>query len=358
MRIVKTKNEKPAVREAVAALKNGGLVICPTETCYIPAVDATNPEAVKKLLAYKGERKRKPISVAMANMKMAKEYVEINETAKNLYQNFLPGPLTVVSKSRGKVIAGLEGGAGTLGIRIPDYPLTLKIIKELDKPITSTSANTSGRKTPYSLGDILKYTSKKKLALIDLFLDAGRLPLRPTSTVVDTTLNEPKILRQGEIVIADVPGQVFFSNSEEETKQIAGQIFGKYKGLLVSQALIFALQGELGSGKTQFIKGLGRALKISANIPSPTFFIIREYPYRLDSGPGKLFHIDTWKMEKGEELLDLGLGRMLKLGNILAIEWLQKIKSILEKLPKKKIHLIWVTIKTLSETRRKINYQS
>jgi len=357
MKIIKCKNKKKAIEEALVVLKKGGLVICPTETCYGVCADAANPLAVRKLLEYKGQRS-KPISIAAANRQMAKKYVEINEIAQNLYDNFLPGPLTVVSKSKGKVVPDLEAGTKTLGIRIPDYPLILEIIKKFGRPITSTSANTAAKKTPYSLNDILKYTSKKRLTLIDVFLDAGKLVNRPTSTVVNTTLNELSVIRQGEIIIPDVSGKVFISNSEKETQNIAKQIFEKYKDALVSKTLCFALQGELGSGKTQFVKGLARALKISQNIPSATFFLIKEYPYKLKNYSGKLYHIDTWKMEKGEELWELGLEKMFKPGNILAIEWLQKIKSILEKLPKKKIHLAWITIEIIGKNKRKINFQS
>lgn len=359
MKIINLKKEfeEKIIKETCNTLGRGGMVICPTETCYIPAVDATNPEAVEKLLKYKGER-RKPISVAVCDQKMAQDYVEINEIAENLYKNFLPGPVTVVSKSKGKVISSLESATHALGIRIPDYPLVLTIIRAFGKPITSTSANTSGKKTPYSLNDILKYTSKKRLKLIDLFLDAGQLPVRPTSTVVDTTLNEPTVLRQGEIVIPDIPSQTFVSNSEEQTKLIAQEILEKYKNLLISKPLIFALQGELGSGKTQFAKGLGQALKITSNIPSPTFIFFREYPYKIASNQGIFYHIDTWRMENGSELLDLGFKKMLGPTNIIAIEWLQKVKPILEEISQKtKVCLVWVTIKILSETKRRIKYQ-
>lgn len=355
MKIIKIKNKKKAIKEALVCLQKGGLVICPTETCYGVFGDAINQNAVKKLFQYKGER-NKPISVAVSDKEMAKKYVEINEISQNLYDNFLPGPLTVVSKSKGKVVQELEAGTKTLGIRIPDYPFVLELIKKFGKPLTSTSANTAAKKTPYSLNDILKYTSKKRLALIDLFLDAGKLLIRPTSTVVNSSLNELSVIRQGEIVIPDTFGQVFISNSETETKKIAKQIFEKYKGLLVSKTLCFALQGELGSGKTKFVKGLAKTLKIYQNIPSPTFFLLKEYPYKLENYSGKLYHIDTWKMEKEEEIWGLGFKKMFRPGNIIAIEWLQKIKSILEKLPKK-IYLVWLSIEVIGENKRKINYQ-
>ena len=362
MKILNLKKEsvKQIIKETIAVLKSSGLIIYPTETCYGIGADATNPQAVKKVLEFKGERKNKPILIAVADQKMASDYVQINEIAENYYRNFLPGPVAVVSKSKGKVAPGIESANRTVGIRISDYPLILKIIKTFGKPITSTSANTTGKKTPYSLGDIQKYTSRKKLDLIDLFLDAGQLPINPPSTVVDTTMNEPKILRQGEIVIPDIAGQNFISNSEVETKKIAGNIFSRYQNLLSTQPLIFALQGELGSGKTQFAKGLGQALGITANITSPTFNIIKEYPFEVlkNCSIGTFYHLDTWRLNKGEELLDLGLEKMLKPGNIIAIEWLQKIRPILENLAQKhQVGLIWVTIETISENKRRIRYK-
>lgn len=353
MEIVRAVNQKKAIERAVAVLKDGGLIIYPTETCYGLGADATNSGAVKKLLEFKGSRGGKAVSVAVADGKMARKYVEINETARNFYRKFLPGPLTVISRSRGKTAPALEAGTGTLGIRIPDYPLALEIIKRFDRPITSTSANTSGKKAPYCLKDVLKYTTKKRLALIDLFLDAGRLPYNPPSTVVDTTLNEPQTLRQGEIKIRESSENTLISGSEEETKKTARQIFSKYEKALRSRCLVFALQGELGSGKTQFAKGLAKALGIRNNVSSPTFTIIHEHPFKRNV----FYHLDTWRLERGEELLDLGLEKMLRPGNIIAIEWLQKVRPILARLSQnKKIQLVWINIKHLSETKRKISY--
>lgn len=360
MRIIdlKKETEKKVIKETLTVFRRGGSVIYPTETCYGIGVDATNPKAVEKVFQFKSERKGKPILIAVADQKMAEDYVELNETAKNLYRNFLPGPVAVVSQTKGKVVSWIESANRTLGIRIPNYPLMLKIIAKFGKPITSTSANTSGKKSPYCLADIQTYTSKKGLALVDLILDAGRIPLRPTSTVVDTTLNEPTVLRQGEIIISEIPGQTFNSNSEQQTKLIAGEIFGRHKSLLSTKPVIFALQGELGSGKTQFVKGLAQSLQITANVPSPTFILVREYSYGTEDNKGILYHIDTWRMERPEELEDLGIEKMLKPGNIIAIEWLQKVRSILEKIQEqKKAHVVWINIDYVSLEKRRIKYQ-
>lgn len=353
MKIVKTQNQNRAVQAASAVLKKGGLLIYPTETCYGLGADATNAKAVAKILAFKGSRGGKPISLAVSDKKMAAKYVIINETAENLYRHFLPGPLTVVSKSCGRTVKTLEAGRKTLGVRIPDHLLARKIIQKFGRPITSTSANSSGRKPPYSLADFLRYTPQKSLGLVDLFLDQGVLPFHLPSTVVDTTLNEPKTLRQGEIKIAARPGQVFVSASEERTREIARRLLKKYRSALKTKCLVFALQGELGAGKTRFAQGLGRALGIKEKIISPTFTIIREYPF----GQKTFFHIDTWRLEEGKELLGLGLAQMFKPGNVLVIEWLQKIQPLLRKAGRnRKIKLIRVNLEHLSENQRRISY--
>ena len=132
---------KEIIKEAVSVLEDGGLIIFPTETMYGIGADATNQKAINKLLTYKARREGKPLSIAVNSTEMAKKYVKINKTAKNLYENFLPGPLTVVSKGLGKVASGVESETGTLGVRIPDYKLVLEIISKFKKPITATSAN-------------------------------------------------------------------------------------------------------------------------------------------------------------------------------------------------------------------------
>ncbi|MCX6816586.1 MAG: L-threonylcarbamoyladenylate synthase, partial [Candidatus Beckwithbacteria bacterium] len=148
MRILKS-TQKNIINEAVKVLQADGLVIYPTETCYGAGVDATNQTAVNKLLCYKTRREGKPLSVAVTDIQMAARYVKLNPTAKNLYQKFLPGPLTVVSAGKHQVGSGIESETGTLGVRIPHYPLIIKIINQLGRPVTATSANVSYQPRPY-----------------------------------------------------------------------------------------------------------------------------------------------------------------------------------------------------------------
>ncbi len=352
MQIISPRQDEPSlIRQAVKVLKKGGVVIYPTETCYGIGVGATNHNAVEKLIKYKGDRKNKPISVAVCDKEMAKEYIEFNPAAENIFDNFLPGPITVICRGKHKVDAKLESEQGTLGLRYPKHDLALKIIRAFGKPITSTSANVSNGKTPYEIADILNNISAKKKELIDLIIDAGRLSYHPPSTIVDTTLNDPQVLRQGEFVFDDKKATTFVSNSVEETINIAQKILSTADRPLTTTSLVFALQGELGAGKTQFAKGVARGLEIKENVKSPTFILCAEYPFHN----GFLFHIDTWRMQNESELREIGFEKMLHPGNVIVIEWGQKVFAVLKKIEKRKdVKVVWVKIEPMGENRRKI----
>ncbi|MCD8484513.1 L-threonylcarbamoyladenylate synthase [Candidatus Woesebacteria bacterium] len=145
-----------AVERAVAALEQGQLVIYPTETSYGIAADATRLEAIERLRAYKGNRQNKPFSIVMADQTMAESFVTLTDTARRLYTEHLPGPLTVISDSLPETVApGVANADGSIGVRIPDYPVILEVVKQFGRPVTATSANPSDGKQPYSIDELL-----------------------------------------------------------------------------------------------------------------------------------------------------------------------------------------------------------
>ncbi len=172
------------IDQAVEILQKGGIIIFPTDTSYGLAADATNPQAIKKIYQIKGRDFNKPISVIVSDIKMAKKYAMITPLVQKLFQAFLPGPLTLVLPS--------------IGIRVPNLKLCLRLAKKLGKPYTATSANLSGQPDCYSVDQIKKQLGNK-IKLIDLIIDAGTLPKIPPSTVLDLTKSPPKILREGPI---------------------------------------------------------------------------------------------------------------------------------------------------------------
>ena len=319
------KNKEIAIQEAVKVLNKGGLIVYPTETCYGLGGDVTNPEALKKIMQYKKLRGSKPISIAVANRDMAQKYVEINEMADNLYNNYLPGPITVISMSKGTLVPPVVSLQGAVGIRYPEYPFTLDLIERFGKPITATSANMSYKSPPYNINQLIKNLPKKSLELIDLFLDAGQLPKNQPSTVLDTTLNQLSVLRQGKVEFEDallknmkvLEGK---TSSAQETIDFAKKFSEKY--LSEDRPVVVALSGELGAGKTQFAKGVGEFLGVNGVVNSPTYTIINEYEYDSD-GKRVLAHMDTWRLD-GSELESSGLVEHLESGDIVLIEWADK----------------------------------
>lgn len=335
MQIVKPNSN--VVGKAVQVIKNGGLVIYPTETLYGAGVDATNPKAVEKLTKYKNRPLGKPYSIAVADQNMAEDYVELNKTAKNIYKEFLPGPVTVISKGKHKVAQKVESEDGSLGIRIPDYKLIINIVKNLKRPITATSANASYKKRPYKVNDILENLSQKQKDLIDLIIDAGELPKNDPSTVIDTTLDDPMILRQGKIKI--LGKENILSKNEESTQNLAKEIWQKNEKYRGQRAIIFALEGDMGVGKTQFTKGLAKAMEIRDLITSPTFALENEY----GKGQNKLFHFDAWRIEDQNELSALGFEELIKNKSVIVIEWAEKVADVIRDFDDEAL-IIWIKI--------------
>ena len=349
------------VEKITTVLQNGGLVIMPTETIYGVMVDATNPAAVAKLLNYKSRRRGKPLSIAVADQKMAESYAVLNEQAQNIYRTFLPGPVTVFSALAGTMTSknkkkpvlapGIASEFNTIGIRIPDYQLVLEVVKKLGKPVSATSANQSGKKTPYSINDILSKISTKQKGLIDLIIDAGTLPKRPPSIVIDTTLSTPLVMRgeglfgtkspEKSSKVPNSPGAaIFITKSVEETQNLSGKLLLKHQNRLASKGLIIALDGELGAGKTTFTQGMAKFLRINDIVSSPTYTYQKEYSFDKDGLQGKLYHFDCWAVENRETLQLLEIQSFLTPGCLVVIEWWDQIKQLADFTPDLNIEIV------------------
>lgn len=333
--IIINSADKNCIDLAVETLKKGGLVVYPTETLYGIGADPTNVRAVAKLTAYKNRAFGKPYSIAVTDINMASKYVNINDTARKFYDKFLPGPLTVVSTGKHLLAPGVESEDGTLGIRIPDYKLVLDLVKVFGKPITSTSANASYKKRPYKISDILDNISTKQKNLVDLIIDAGTLPPNEPSTVVDTTLDDAVVLRQGSITLKDKIEVL--SRNEENTRNLAKELWQKYENNFLKKPIIFALQGEMGAGKTIFTKGLAKAMGINELVTSPTFALENEYGVNHN----KLFHFDAWRIHEGSELTLLGFEDLIKNKNVISIEWADRVADVIREFDDEAI-IIWV----------------
>ncbi|OGG69423.1 threonylcarbamoyl-AMP synthase [Candidatus Kaiserbacteria bacterium RIFCSPHIGHO2_12_FULL_53_13] len=219
---ISLQNIGECVEKASEILHIGGVILYPTDTLYGLGVDALSDAAVAKVYALKGRDERKPIHCIVTNMDMVSEYAKVDDVERRLAARFLPGPLTLILKKREGIETGIARGIDTIGIRIPDYPFCLALAKKFGKPITTTSANRSGQKTGRNVKEILEQLSggdayasllparrslgaggqKTAIENIDLVIDAGELPGRLPSTVVDVSGDRPLILREGAIPAA------------------------------------------------------------------------------------------------------------------------------------------------------------
>ncbi len=357
MQIIKldSKNYNETILIAKNILEKNGLVVFPTETMYGIGADATNEKSIQKLLEFKSKREGKPLSIVCENIFMAERYVFINEEARKIYETFLPGPVTVVSKGKknSKLSEKIFSQTGTIGIRIPKYQFVLDLVKSFQKPFTATSSNPSGGKRPYSVLDILEQLSEKQKNLIDLIVDAGDLPKNPPSTIIDTTVGSNSVLRNGKIDLKF--SKEFKSKSENETFIFAKDFMNSKKFLLKDRCVIFALEGEMGAGKTIFSKGIGASLGIKEIIKSPTYNFYNEYNFEFENKKSYFFHIDTWRISNEEELNSLEFEKMIQVGNVISVEWADKFSDEIEKFAHKSA-IFWINIQNISENLRNIKF--
>lgn len=204
MQIIKVDPEKPKlsiVKQAAQVIKQGGVIICPSDTCYIFAASIFEKEAVERIFALKGRGLHKPLGVMVATIEMAQKIVVLNDYAKMLYQKFFPGPLTVVSEKKSVVGDFVTAGKPTLGISIPGREFPLLLAETAKIPYTGTSANKTGLPPAFSLTQLYQQFEKDELK-VDLIVDGGQLPVVPLTSVIDTTKEPPIIIREGAIKIS------------------------------------------------------------------------------------------------------------------------------------------------------------
>ncbi len=191
------------VLKASGVLRRGGVLIYPTDTLYGLGADALSDEAVARVYEIKGRDEGKPMHAVFSDMRAVEEYAVVNEAARRLADEFLPGPLTLVLKKRPGLNSGIVKGIETIGIRIPDNDFCLELARTYGRPYTATSANRSGQVPEISMEKIQKQLGESG-ELVDLAIEAPVFPMRPPTTVVNLITGAPVILREGAISSAEI----------------------------------------------------------------------------------------------------------------------------------------------------------
>ena len=196
------------VEQAADIIRRGGLLGIPTETVYGLGANALDEDAVRRIFEAKGRPQDNPLILHVPEVSWLDRYCRnIPQTAYRLAERFWPGPLTMILEKKDCVPLQTTGGLDTVGIRCPDHPVTLAILRCADVPIAAPSGNTSGRPSPTTVMDMAEDMNGK----IEGIFDGGACRVGVESTIVDLTVTPPRLLRPGGLPL-------------EELQQVLGEV--------------------------------------------------------------------------------------------------------------------------------------
>ena len=193
-----------SLKAAAKSIADGHLVAFPTETVYGLGADATNESAIAKIYKAKGRPADHPLIVHIASIDAMGEWAEdISEYAINLARDFWPGPMTLIFKRSQLAKDFVTGNQNTVGLRVPNQPIALALLKEFEnlggKGIAAPSANRFGAVSPTTAQAVKEELENYLDQAIDVILDGGPCQVGVESTIIDCTSDSPQILRLGAI---------------------------------------------------------------------------------------------------------------------------------------------------------------
>jgi L-threonylcarbamoyladenylate synthase len=190
-------NNKAELEQAAECVRNGGVVVFPTETVYGLGADALNGEAVEKIFKAKGRPQDNPLIIHVASKNVELYAKEIPQIAKNLMDKFWPGPLTIILKKNDIVPDVTSANLNSIGIRMPNNEIARRLIELSNTTIAAPSANISGRPSPTDFKRCIEDLDGK----VDYILGGTQSDIGVESTIVDCTTVPPVVLRPGSITL-------------------------------------------------------------------------------------------------------------------------------------------------------------
>ncbi len=189
------------LKETAKIIKNGGIVIFPTETVYGIGTNGFNEDGIRRIYELKKRDFSKPISLLVSNMEMVKMVAkDVSDLEYALMEKFWPGPFTIILKKKKDVPDILTANGDTVGVRMPSGEIAKKLIEYAGVPIATPSANISGKPSGTNVNDIIKDFDGK----VDCIIDSGESKLGIASTIVKVVDNIPHILREGSITKKEI----------------------------------------------------------------------------------------------------------------------------------------------------------
>lgn len=203
--------EKEAIINAIKILKDGGIVIFPTDTAFGIGCRMDDKKAVDRLFAIRRRplSQATPVLVASETMGLP-YYLDPSEIVRHLMKKYWPGALTIIAKCKKKLVySPIRGGGQTIGLRMPNHETALKLIRGVGVPILGPSANFHGHPTPYRFEDL----DPEFVKLVD-YVVPGICSVGMASTVVDCSVTPYRIVRQGAIILKSTTIIIDSSGSE------------------------------------------------------------------------------------------------------------------------------------------------
>ena len=185
------------IEEAAEIIRDGGTVAFPTETVYGLGANALNEEAVKKIFIAKGRPQDNPLIVHVASKDINSLVKEVPPIAQELINKFWPGPLTIILEKKDIIPNVTSANLNTIGIRMPNSEIALKLIELSERPIAAPSANISGRPSPTEVERCVEDLNGR----VDYIIGGESSDIGVESTIIDCTVNPPVILRPGGVTL-------------------------------------------------------------------------------------------------------------------------------------------------------------
>lgn len=189
--------EVALIAGAAAILRAGGVLAYPTETFYGLGADAGNAAAVERIFTIKGRLADNPIALIAGDGAddINRFTASVSATARRLMQAFWPGPLTLLFPAAAEVLPCLTAGTGRIGMRVSSHPIAAALVKALGRPLTATSANFAGEKACLTAAQVYESLGRE----LDAIIDGGPAWGEQGSTILDTTLEPPVVIREGAV---------------------------------------------------------------------------------------------------------------------------------------------------------------
>lgn len=246
--------------KAIKLLKEGKLIVFPTETVYALAGDAGNLLAIQQIFALKKRPTNQPLSVLLAKEHPLDRWArDIPPVAEKLAQHFWPGPLTLILHKEKSVLTALTGGQDKIGLRVPDHPIAQAVLNAFGSGLAAPSANRSAHLSPTQIEHVREEFDNKP----ELIIDGGPCSVGIESTIIDVTFDVPRILRLGAISLEQLksitPYEIEAALSQRLPKKpLLKQVF--------KEELEHLIDNYLNHNKTLIVFGLSPAKKKYKNL--------------------------------------------------------------------------------------------